>query len=62
MDSKDTGPPPDITEDGPRERVSTRWLPLASVDVKIADDGEILARGPSIMRVITITRRPRGKL
>ena len=31
MDENETGPAPDATGDAPRERVSARWLPIASV-------------------------------
>lgn len=31
-------------------RVGSSGLPLSNVDIKIADDGEILAKGPNVMR------------
>lgn len=41
---------PVLTNNYPRNRIGSSGRPIANVQIRIADDGEILAKGPCVMR------------
>ncbi len=41
---------PVLTSNYPRNRVGSSGRPIANVQIRIADDGEILAKGPCVMQ------------